>query len=96
MKMLMICCESGLDAKVVEALDELGAPGYTVCTGSTGKGATGPKQNNPVWPGSNVIVHTCVPEPMIPPIVDRVRAARDDYVKQPGCKVFAVPVDQLL
>ena len=96
MKMLMICCESGLDLKVVQALDELKVPGYTVCRGSTGKGTTGPKQDNPVWPGSNVIVHTCVTEETIPGIVARVREARDDYVKQPGCKVFSVPVEQLL
>jgi hypothetical protein len=95
-KMLMICCESGLDLKVVETLDELQVPGYTVCKGSTGKGVTGRKQDSPVWPGSNVIVHTCVSDELIPTIVERVRGARNDYVKQPGCKVFAVPVEQLL
>ena len=96
MKMLMICCESGLDLKAVEALDELGVPGYTVCRGSTGRCETGPKHDNPVWPGSNVIIHTCVQDELIPEVVTRVRAARDDYVKQPGCKIFSVPVEQVL
>jgi Nitrogen regulatory protein P-II len=96
MKMLMVCCDQGLDEKVVEALEALGASGYTVCAGAKGRGATGPKLDNPVWPGSNVVVHACVGDEIIPALVERVRAVRDDYLKRPGCRVFAVPVEQLL
>jgi hypothetical protein len=94
--MLMICCESGLDEKVTEALEETGAAGYTICRGILGKGTTGPKQDNPVWPGSNVVIHACLPDELVALIVDRVRAARDEYIKPPGCRVFEVPVQQLL
>ena len=96
MKMLMVCCESGLDEAVVSALEEVGAGGYTVCRSLTGSGATGRKHDNPIWPGSVVVIHTCVGEELIPAIVDRVRAARDEYVKTPGCRIFEVPVQQLL
>jgi len=96
MKMLMVCCESGLDEKVTRVLDELGATGYTTCRGILGKGATGPKQDNPIWPGSNVVVHACMPDELVPAVVERVRAARDEYVKTPGCRIFEVPVQLLL
>jgi hypothetical protein len=96
MKMLMVCCESGLDEKVVAALEELGVSGYTLCAGATGKGSTGVKRNSAIWPGSNVIVHTCVAEEIIPEFVARVRAARDEYLRTPGCRIFEVPVQQLL
>ncbi len=96
MKMLIVCCESGLDEKVTQALDELGATGYTVCQGILGKGATGPRRDNPIWPGSNVVVHACVPDEMVPVIVERVRVARDEYLRTPGCRIFEVPVQQVL
>jgi hypothetical protein len=96
MKMLMVCCESGLHLKVVETLEEMGAPGYTVCENLKGMGCTGRKAGSPIWPGNSVVVHTCVEDDMVPPIVDRVRRARDDYIKRPGCAVFAVPAEKLL
>ena len=96
MKMLMVCCESGLHLKVVETLEAMGVPGYTVCENLKGMGCTGRKQSSPIWPGNSVVVHTCVEDDAIPGIVDRVRQARDDYIKRPGCAVFAVPVEKLL
>ncbi|MGQ9730838.1 MAG: PG0541 family transporter-associated protein [Candidatus Zipacnadales bacterium] len=94
--MLMMCCESGLDLKVIEVLEELGAPGYTVCEQLKGMGSTGRKHGNPIWPGHSVVVHACVDDTLIPQIVERVREARDEYVKRPGCAIFAVPVEKLL
>jgi len=84
----MVCCELGLDEKVTRALEELGATGYTTCRGILGKGATGPKQDNAIWPGSNVVVHACVPDEMVPAIVEGVRAARDEYLKDAGVPGF--------
>ena len=96
MQMLMVCCESGLDEKVVAALEDLGAPGYTVCEGLKGLGSTGPKHDTPIWPGSSVVVHTCIEDELVPQVVERVREARDSHLKRPGCCVFAVPVERLL
>ena len=96
MTMLMVCCESGLHLKVVETLQALGAPGFTVCENLKGMGCTGRKDGSPVWPGNSVVVHTCVEDELVPGVVDRVREARDDYMKRPGCAVFAVPAEKLL
>ena len=96
MQMLMICCESGLDEKVTQILDQLEAPGYTVCRQATGKGGTGPKHNNPIWPGSVSVVHACVPDDLVAETVDRVREARDSYLKRPGCCVIGLAAERLL
>ncbi len=96
MKMLMVCCESGLHLKVVEALEALGVPGYTICENLKGMGCTGRKDGTAVWPGNSVVVHTCVEDGLVSGVVERVHRARDEYLKRPGCAVFAVPVERLL
>ena len=96
MKLLIMCCESGLDEKATDVLDDLGAPGYTVCRQALGKGKTGMKHNNPIWPGCNSVVHACVPDEMVPEIIDRVRQARDEYVKTPGCCILQVDAVRVL
>jgi hypothetical protein len=94
-KMLVTRFELGLHLKVVEVLEALQAPGYTVCEDLKGMGCTGRKDGNPIWPGNTVVVQTCVEDGMVAGVVERVRAARDEYVKRPGCAVFAVPAEKL-
>jgi len=76
-QMPMVCCGSELDEKATELLDQLDAPGYTVCRQATEKGSAGLKRKNPIWLESVNVVPAFVPEELVPEVVERGRKARD-------------------
>lgn len=76
MQMVLIVCDSGVTARVIETLVAAGATGYTVLRDATGRGESGPRENTPVWPGLNSVVLCAVPADRVPHIREGLEKLR--------------------
>ncbi|WP_448570529.1 DUF190 domain-containing protein [Trichothermofontia sp.] len=72
-KRVEIIANSSELAKILESLDETGAPGYTVIRNVTGKGIMGNISDDDVTTLSNVYVLCYCSEDKIKPIVEAIR-----------------------
>jgi hypothetical protein len=96
MKLLAIVCAAGLDDEVIGIIKGAGAQGYTHLENCTGEGRTGPHMDTAVWPGQHHLLLTCVDESIVPLIVEKVRAACQEYALQPPCRAFSWDAEILL
>src|SRR5438876_38305 len=94
MRLLFIICESTIEARVIEMLGRVGAPGYTKFTGASGSGKHGLREGSAVWPGLNSLILACVPESLVSDIhqgIDRLQADRNGRL---AIKVFSVSAEE--
>ncbi len=95
---LLMVCETLFAERVSTILDELQVPGYTRFGGVSGIGHTGRHEGTAVWPGTNTVIFTIVPDPDLADQI--IRRAEEtiarDYAKPPGFKVFRLPVEELV
>lgn len=95
MKLLIIICESALEGQITKLLDETDAY-YSIFHDVIGKGRTGKKENNPIWPGINMMFYASVPEEKIPKITSEIEEIKKSYRKTPGCKIFSLDTEEIL
>lgn len=94
MKLLIIICESALEGQITKLLDEMEVY-YSKFHNVPGKGRTGKKENNPIFPGINMMFHIVVSEEKIPKITSEVEEIKKSYRKTPGCKIFSLDVKEI-
>ncbi len=95
---LVMICETLFAERVTAILDELKLPGYTRFGGVSGIGETGRHEGTAVWPGTNTIVFTVLPEAALADEIVR-RAEQiiaQEYKARPGFKVFALRAEELV
>jgi len=96
MKLLMIFVD-GAHAEDVQALLEQGeVAGYSRFPNVTGKGTTGRKLGNRVFPGSSELFVTAVTGDRCTPLVDRLRSLRRERGDEEGLKVYCTDAEELL
>lgn len=88
LKLAWIIFESGTDAEVTAALEEMGISHYTRFEQVKGQGETGRKEGTAVFPGINIVLMVALPEDKIAPLVQRLHEIRDSFVITPGMKVI--------
>src|SRR6476660_8374071 len=71
MKLLTIIYDSSIEDSMIQLVEDLEVPGFTRFTDLQGRGGRGPKQMNPIFPGSNNVLLVAMPDEQ----VDRVRRA---------------------
>lgn len=94
MRLLFIICEASVDERIMEMLEHLGAPGYTRFTGAIGNGRRGRREGTPIWPGLNSILMTCVPETLVPHILEGLERLEAERAGRLAVKVFSVPAEE--
>jgi hypothetical protein len=94
---LLIVCETLFAERVSVILGELKVPGYTRFGGVSGIGETGRHEGTAVWPGTNTIIFTVLPDPeLAAEIVRRARRVIAEHYKvSPGFKAFALRAEEL-
>lgn len=95
MKLLIIICESALEGQITKLLDEMEVY-YSKFHNVSGKGRTGKKENNPIFPGINMIFYVGTTENNISKIVNELDKIKKSYRKIPGCKIFSVDIEERL
>lgn len=76
MRMVLIVCDAGVTARVLELLTQAGAMGYTVLNDATGKGESGPRENTPIWPGLNSVILSAMPVESVPRVRENINLLR--------------------
>jgi len=94
MRLLFIICEASVDTRIMEMLERLEAPGYTRFTGAIGHGRRGRREGTPIWPGLNSLVMTCVPEELVPRILEGLERLNTERAGRLALKVFSTPVEE--
>ncbi|HSV74272.1 MAG TPA: hypothetical protein VLH79_10985 [Chthonomonadales bacterium] len=93
MRMFIIVCEAGVDERVIEHLERLGAPGFTRFTGAIGHGRHGRREGTAVWPGLNSVLITCLPAELHELLLAAVDALRVERNGRLAIRVFSVPAE---
>jgi hypothetical protein len=96
MRLVFIICETGVEAHVIEIIEQLGAPGYTRFTGAIGDGRHGRREGTPVWPGLNSLVMVAVPEESLSRLMAELEKLREARGGRLALKAFSTPVDDHL
>ncbi len=94
MRLLFIICEQSIDARVMDTLTRLGAPGYTRFSGAVGSGKNGIREGTPIWPGLNSLVMSAVPEELVPDILESLERMQAERSGRLALKIFSVPAEE--
>jgi hypothetical protein len=96
MRLLFIICESSVETHIMDILIQVGCPGYTRFTGSTGYGHNGRREGSSVWPGLNSIIMSGVPEEMVPSVLEAIEQFNQERAGRLTVKVFSVPAEEYM
>jgi nitrogen regulatory protein P-II len=96
MKLLTIIYDSGVDESMLQLLEGLEVPGYTRITDLHGLGGRGPKQLNPIYPGSNNLLVVAVADEQVERVHHAIRRFQDSFRLKPGITILSQPVEELL
>jgi hypothetical protein len=83
-KLLTIIYDSAIDETMMELVGELGVQAFTKIFDSHGLGGRGPKENTPVWPGTNHLLLIAAPEAEARRIASAVRRLQGTFRLRPG------------
>ena len=93
MKMVLVIYESGIDEDLQGVLSEARIDAYTKLTGATGTGRKGHRFGTPIWPGTNNLVWTALPDDQVTGLIRRLDDLKQSYLKPPALQVFVFPVE---
>lgn len=88
MKLVMLVYDTGAEALVEEALAKVGANGWTRITDVVGKGRTGVRMGDPIFPGTNNMMIAVVEDDQVPALHAELAAIPDEFLKQLPFRVF--------
>lgn len=89
--LLTITYDSGMDERIMEALQERGVTGWTKTFDAHGVGGAGPKLNSPVFPGSVSMLSVLLPEPEAQRVAASLRTLQRTYRRNPGLTMWTTP-----
>ena len=95
MKLLTIIYDSGVDESMLQLLEGLEVPGYTRITDLHGLGGRGPKQLNPIYPGSNNLLLVSLPDEDVERVRNAIRRFQASFRLKPGITLLCQPVEEL-
>ncbi|MCC6483226.1 MAG: hypothetical protein IT209_00135 [Armatimonadetes bacterium] len=88
MKLAIIIYDTGAESLVEEALEEVGASAWTRVTDVVGKGRTGLRMGDPVFPGVNNVMLCVIEDEQVEPLRQRLLSVPDEFIKQLAFRVF--------
>ena len=87
-KLVLIVCDQGIEADVMEILTQHELRHYTRWTDCQGSGETGIHEGSPIWPGLNSVVMVVMPEEQIEPLRADLHDMREHFPITPGLKMI--------
>ena len=96
MKLLIIIVDTDHSSEVRRLLDECGLPGYTEIPSVLGKGETGRKFGNRVFPGSSTLFLAAVEHECATRLPEELRKHRDAKGREEGLKVYSLDTTEVL
>ena len=93
--LLTIAYDSGMDERIMEALQEIGVTGWTKVFDAHGSGGAGPKLNSPIFPGSINLLSLLLPEAEVQRVAKALRTLQGTYRRNPGLTMWTTPAQML-
>jgi len=87
-KLVLVIVETGVEAETLEALESLDLEHYTRFEQIKGRGETGRKDGDAVFPGINTVLMMAMHEDKIPPLIEALHKVRDQFIITPGMKII--------
>ena len=95
MKLLTIIYDSSIEDSMLQLVEDLGVPGFTRLTDLQGTGGCGPKQMNPIFPGSNNVLLTAMPDEQVDRVRRAIRRLQASFRIKPGVTILCQEVEEL-
>jgi hypothetical protein len=89
-KLLFVVFDEGIRPDVMELLEEQGIQHFTRWSNAEGRGETGPRHGDPVWPGLNDVLMVALDEAQVQPLVEALHVMRDSFPLTPGLRVMVL------
>lgn len=96
MKMVTIIYDTGAEGPVEEALEKVGASGWTRIEDVSGLGRTGKRLGDPIYPGLNNIMFSVIEEEQVEPLRQALAVIPSEFIKQLSFRVFIQDCDILV
>ena len=93
MKMVLVIYDAGVDEDLRAVLDDARIDAYTKLIGATGTGRTGHRFGTPIWPGTNHLLWSALPDAQVSRLVMQLEALKKSYLESPALQVFVFPVE---
>lgn len=95
MKLLTIIYDSGIETSMAELLEGLRIPGLTLLRDVHGRGGRGPKENSPVFPGTNNVALVALPDEDVERVRRAIRSLQAGYRLKPGVTILCQDAEAL-
>jgi hypothetical protein len=89
-KVMFIVVDTGMEAEVLEILQDQGLTHYTKWEDCKGSGETGIREGNPIWPGLNSVFMVVMKPGQVEPLRAMLHARRDTFTVTPGLKLIVL------
>lgn len=96
MKLVMVVYDTGAESLVEEALEKIQAQGWTRITDVIGKGRTGLRKGDPIFPGTNDVMITVIEDAQVEPLRLELAQIPDEFIKQLPFRVFVSDCEVLI
>lgn len=96
MKQLMIIYDTGAESLVNEALERSGVTAWTKFTDCYGRGRSGTRMGDPIFPGLNDVTMTVVDADMVPAIKAELEKIPSEFIKELAFRVIISDVEVLI
>ncbi len=94
--MMMIFVDADHASDIESLLDECELSGYTQFPTVLGKGRSGKKFGNRVFPGSSTMYLVIVDDHCRVPLMERLKTLRENEGRHEGLKVYATPTEEIV
>jgi hypothetical protein len=99
-RLLLIIFPEAAEDEVRRLLDAAGAPGWTEVRRLVGRGESGLRLGNTIWPGNNAALFCAVPSDLADQIVVALREYLEQHITPHGAafvlRVFSLPAEVLI
>jgi len=96
MKLVMVVYDTGAESLVEDALDFVGATGWTRLTDVIGHGRAGRRMGDPIFPGNNNVMLSVIEDEKLEPLRQELLKIPDEFIKQLAFRVFVSDCDILI
>ncbi|MEI6915046.1 MAG: PG0541 family transporter-associated protein [Armatimonadota bacterium] len=96
MKLVTVVYDTGAETLVEEALEKVGAGGWTRVLDVAGKGRAGLRLGDAIFPGLNNLMFSVIEDEKVAPLKIELEQIPDEFIKQLAFRVFVSDCEILI
>jgi len=96
LKLVTVVYDTGAETLVEEALEKVGAGGWTRVLDVAGKGRAGLRLGDAIFPGLNNLMFSVIEDEKVAPLKIELEQIPDEFIKQLAFRVFVSDCEILI